>query len=91
MPCPHSSTCWYIHHALLASKGQHWSDSHYPWTAQPLASGGGHFCQLHGCCTGSLVQPANGPGQSILGEPLLLRSQASPETAGERGTADTER
>lgn len=37
------------------------------------------------------MQPADGDGRSILGEPLPLRSQASPETAEERGTADTER
>ena len=37
------------------------------------------------------MQPANGDGQPILGEPLCLRSQASPETVEERGTEDIDR
>lgn len=37
------------------------------------------------------MQPANGDGQSILAEPLCLRSQASPETAEERGIEDIDR
>lgn len=37
------------------------------------------------------MQPANGDGQLILAGPLCLRSQASPETAEERGTEDTDR
>lgn len=36
------------------------------------------------------MQPANGDGQPILGGPLWLRSQASPETAEER-TEDIDR
>lgn len=37
------------------------------------------------------MQPANGDGQLILGEPPCLRSQASPETAEKRGTEDIDR